>query len=142
MQQFTNRELEVLKKAIRDRKATYEEYIDECDEILKKLNNMQLEEVINEEEQMETYDIKTLWKTMTFNGGEITLRIKSDNKWYPVIEINADGVYYFFKIAKRHNANITTNGWVYNSDVEEIRLNGQYIKVKELKSRYVYKSII
>ena len=139
MQQFTNRELDVLKKAIRDRKATYEEYIDECDEILKKLNNMQLEEVINEEEQMETYDIKTLWKTMTFNGGEITLRIKSDNKWYPVIEINADGVYYFFKIAKRHNANITTNGWVYNSDVEEIRLNGQYIKVKELKSRYVYK---
>ena len=138
MQQFTNRELEVLKKAIRDRKATYEEYIDECDEILKKLNNMQLEEVINEEEQMETYDIKTLWKTMTFNGGEITLRIKSDNKWYPVIEINADGVYYFFKIAKRHNANITTNGWVYNSDVEEIRLNGQYIKVKELKSRYIY----
>ena len=139
MEQFTNRELEVLKKAIRDRKATYEEYIDECDEILKKLNNMQLEEVINEEEQMETYDIKTLWKTMTFNGGEITLRIKSDNKWYPVIEINADGVYYFFKIAKRHNANITTNGWVYNSDVEEIRLNGKYIKVKELKSRYVYK---
>ena len=139
MQQFTNRELEVLKKAIRDRKATYEEYIDECDEILKKLNNMQLEEVINEEEQMVTYDIKTLWKTMTFNGGEITLRIKSDNKWYPVIEINADGVYYFFRIAKRHNANITTNGWVYNSDVEEIRLNGQYIKVKELKSRYVYK---
>ena len=139
MQQFTNRELDVLKKAIRDRKATYEEYIDECDEILKKLNNMQLEEVINEEEQMETYDIKTLWKTMTFNGGEITLRIKSDNKWYPVIEINADGVYYFFKIAKRHNANITTNGWVYNSDVEEVRLNGQYIKVKELKSRYVYK---
>ena len=139
MQQFTNREPEVLKKAMRDRKATYEEYIDECDEILKKLNNMQLEEVINEEEQMETYDIKTLWKTMTFNGGEITLRIKSDNKWYPVIEINADGVYYFFKIAKRHNANITTNGWVYNSDVEEIRLNGQYIKVKELKSRYVYK---
>ena len=139
MEQFTVRELEVLKKAIRDRKATYEEYIDECDEILKKLNNMQLEEVINEEEQMETYDIKTLWKTMTFNGGEITLRIKSDNKWYPVIEINADGVYYFFKIAKRHNANITTNGWVYNSDVEEIRLNGQYIKVKELKSRYVYK---
>ena len=139
MEQFTFRELEVLKKAIRDRKATYEEYIDECDEILKKLNNMQLEEVINEEEQMETYDIKTLWKTMTFNGGEITLRIKSDNKWYPVIEINADGVYYFFKIAKRHNANITTNGWVYNSDVEEIRLNGQYIKVKELKSRYVYK---
>ena len=139
MQQFTNRELDVLKKAIRDRKATYEEYIDECDEILKKLNNMQLEEVINEEEQMETYDIKTLWKTMTFNGGEITLRIKSDNKWYPVIEINADGVYYFFKIAKRHNANITTNGWVYNSDVEEIRLNGKCIKVKELKSRYVYK---
>ena len=139
MQQFTNRELEVLKKAIRDRKATYEEYIDECDEILKKLNNMQLEEVINEEEQMETYDIKTLWKTMTVNGGEITLRIKSDNKWYPVIEINADGVYYFFKIAKRHNANITTNGWVYNSDVEGIRLNGKYIKVKELKSRYVYK---
>ena len=139
MQQFTNRELEVLKKAIRDRKATYEEYIDECDEILKKLNNMQLEEVINEEEQMETYDIKTLWKTMTFNGSEITLRIKSDNKWYPVIEINADGVYYFFKIAKRHNANITTNGWVYNSDVEEIRLNGQCIKVNELKSRYIYK---
>ena len=139
MQQFTNRELDVLKKAIRDRKATYEEYIDECDEILKKLNNMQLEEVINEEEQMETYDIKTLWKTMTFNGGEITLRIKSDNKWYPVIEINADGVYYFFKIAKRHNANITTNGWVYNSDVEEIRLNGQCIKVNELKSRYIYK---
>ena len=139
MEQFTNRELEVLKKAIRDRKATYEEYIDECDEILKKLNNMQLEEEIDEEERVETYDIKTLWKTMTFNGGEITLRIKSDNKWYPVIEINADGVYYFFKIAKRHNANITTNGWVYNSDVEEIRLNGQYIKVKELKSRYVYK---
>lgn len=139
MQQFTNRELDVLKKAIRDRKATYEEYIDECDEILKKLNNMQLEEVINEEEQMETYDIKTLWKTMTFNGGEITLRIKSDNKWYPVIEINADGVYYFFKISKRHNANITTNGWVYNSDVEEIRLNGKCIKVKELKSRYIYK---
>ena len=139
MQQFTNRELEVLKKAIRDRKATYEEYIDECDEILKKLNNMQLEEEIDEEERVEIYDIKTLWKTMTFNGGEITLRIKSDNKWYPVIEINADGVYYFFKIAKRHNANITTNGWVYNSDVEEIRLNGQYIKVKELKSRYVYK---
>ena len=139
MQQFTNRELDVLKKAIRDRKATYEEYIDECDEILKKLNNMQLEEVINEEKRVETYDIKTLWKTMTFNGGEITLRIKSDNKWYPVIEINADGVYYFFKIAKRHNANITTNGWVYNSDVEEIRLNGQYIKVNELKSRYVYK---
>ena len=139
MQQFTNRELEVLKKAIRDRKATYEEYIDECDEILKKLNNMQLEEVINEEEQMEMYDIKTLWKIMTFNGGEITLRIKSDNKWYPVIEINADGVYYFFKIAKRHNANITTNGWVYNSDVEEIRLNGQCIKVNELKSRYIYK---
>ena len=139
MQQFTNRELEVLKKAIRDRKATYEEYIDECDEILKKLNNMQLEEEIDEEERVETYDIKTLWKTMTFNGGEITLRIKSDNKWYPVIEINADGVYYFFKIAKRHNANITTNGWVYNLDVEEIRLNGKYIKVKELKSRYVYK---
>ena len=139
MEQFTNRELEVLKKAIRDRKATYEEYIDECDEILKKLNNMQLEEEIDEEEIVEIYDIKTLWKTMTFNGGEITLRIKSDNKWYPVIEINADGVYYFFKIAKRHNANITTNGWVYNSDVEEIRLNGQYIKVKELKSRYVYK---
>ena len=139
MEQFTFRELEVLKKAIRDRKATYEEYIDECDEILKKLNNMQLEEVINEEEQMETYDIKTLWKTMTFNGGEITLRIKSDNKWYPVIEINADGVYYFFRIAKRHNANITTNGWVYNSDVEEIRLNGQCIKVNELKSRYIYK---
>ena len=139
MQQFTNRELEVLKKAIRDRKATYEEYIDECDEILKKLNNMQLEEEIDEEKRVETYDIKTLWKTMTFNGGEITLRIKSDNKWYPVIEINADGVYYFFKIAKRHNANITTNGWVYNSDVEEIRLNGKYIKVKELKSRYVYK---
>ena len=139
MQQFTNRELEVLKKAIRDRKATYEEYIDECDEILKKLNNMQLEEVINEEEQMEMYDIKTLWKIMTFNGGEITLRIKSDNKWYPVIEINADGVYYFFKISKRHNANITTNGWVYNSDVEEIRLNGQCIKVNELKSRYIYK---
>ena len=139
MQQFTNRELEVLKKAIRDRKATYEEYIDECDEILKKLNNMQLEEEIDEEERVEIYDIKTLWKTMTFNGGEITLRIKSDNKWYPVIEINADGVYYFFKIAKRHNTNITTNGWVYNSDVEEIRLNGQYIKVKELKSRYVYK---
>ena len=139
MQQFTNRELEVLKKAIRDRKATYEEYIDECDEILKKLNNMQLEEEIDEEEQVETYDIKTLWKTMTFNGGEITLRIKSDNKWYPVIEINADGVYYFFKIAKRHNANITTNGWVYNSDVEEIRLNGQCIKVNELKSRYIYK---
>ena len=139
MEQFTNRELEVLKKAIRDRKATYEEYIDECDEILKKLNNMQLEEEIDEEEIVEIYDIKTLWKTMTFNGGEITLRIKSDNKWYPVIEINADGVYYFFKIAKRHNANITTNGWVYNSDVEEIRLNGKYIKVKELKSRYVYK---
>ena len=139
MQQFTNRELEVLKKAIRDRKTTYEEYIDECDEILKKLNNMQLEEEIDEEKRVETYDIKTLWKTMTFNGGEITLRIKSDNKWYQVIEINADGVYYFFKIAKRHNANITTNGWVYNSDVEEIRLNGQYIKVKELKSRYVYK---
>ena len=139
MEQFTIRELEVLKKAIRDRKATYEEYIDECDEILKKLNNMKLEEEIDEEEIVEIYDIKTLWKTMTFNGGEITLRIKSDNKWYPVIEINADGVYYFFKIAKRHNANITTNGWVYNSDVEEIRLNGQYIKVKELKSRYVYK---
>ena len=139
MQQFTNRELEVLKKAIRDRKATYEEYIDECDEILKKLNNMQLEEEIDEEKRAETYDIKTLWKTMTFNGGEITLRIKSDNKWYPVIEINADGVYYFFKIAKRHNANITTNGWVYNSDVEEIRLNGQCIKVNELKSRYIYK---
>ena len=139
MEQFTNRELEVLKKAIRDRKSTYEEYIDECDEILKKLNNMQLEEEIDEEKRVETYDIKTLWKTMTFNGGEITLRIKSDNKWYPVIEINADGVYYFFKIAKRHNANITTNGWVYNSDVEEIRLNGQCIKVKELKSRYVYK---
>ena len=139
MQQFTNRELEVLKKAIRDRKATYEEYIDECDEILKKLNNMQLEEEIDEEKRAETYDIKTLWKIMTFNGGEITLRIKSDNKWYPVIEINADGVYYFFKIAKRHNTNITTNGWVYNSDVEEIRLNGQYIKVNELKSRYVYK---
>lgn len=139
MEQFTFRELEVLKKAIRDRKATYEEYIDECDEILKKLNNMQLEEEIDEEEQIEIYDIKTLWKTMTFNGGEITLRIKGDNKWYPVIEINADGVYYFFKIAKRHNANITTNGWVYNLDVDEIRLNGQYIKVKELKSRYVYK---
>ena len=139
MEQFTIRELEVLKKAIRDRKATYEEYIDECDEILKKLNNMQLEEEIDEEKRVEMYDIKTLWKIMTFNGGEITLRIKSDNKWYPVIEINADGVYYFFKIAKRHNANITTNGWVYNSDVEEIRLNGQYIKVKELKSRYVYK---
>ena len=139
MEQFTNRELEVLKKAIRDRKTTYEEYIDECDEILKKLNNMQLEEEIDEEKRAETYDIKTLWKIMTFNGGEITLRIKSDNKWYPVIEINADGVYYFFKIAKRHNANITTNGWVYNSDVEEIRLNGQYIKVNELKSRYVYK---
>ena len=139
MEQFTIRELEVLKKAIRDRKATYEEYIDECDEILKKLNNMQLEEEINEEERVETYDIKTLWKTMTFNGGEITLRIKSDNKWYPVIEINADGVYYFFKIAKRHNANITTNGWVYNSDVEEIKLNGKYIKVNELKSRYIYK---
>ena len=139
MEQFTIRELEVLKKAIRDRKATYKEYIDECDEILKKLNNMQLEKEINEEEVVGTYDIKTLWKTMTFNGGEITLRIKSDNKWYPVIEINADGVYYFFKIAKRHNANITTNGWVYNSDVEEIRLNGKYIKVKELKSRYVYK---
>ena len=139
MQQFTNRELEVLKKAIRDRKATYEEYIDECDEILKKLNNMQLEEEIDEEEEVEIYDIKTLWKTMTFNGGEITLRIKSDNKWYPVIEINADGVYYFFKIAKRHNANITTNGWVYNSDVEEIKLNGKYIKVNELKSRYIYK---
>lgn len=139
MEQFTIRELEVLKKAIRDRKATYKEYIDECDEILKKLNNMQLEKEINEEEVVGTYDIKTLWKTMTFNGGEITLRIKGDNKWYPVIEINADGVYYFFKIAKRHNANITTNGWVYNSDVEEIRLNGQYIKVKELKSRYVYK---
>ena len=139
MQQFTNRELDVLKKAIRDRKATYEEYIDECDEILKKLNNMQLEEEIDEEEIVEIYDIKTLWKTMTFNGGEITLRIKSDNKWYPVIEINADGVYYFFKIAKRHNANITTNGWVYNSDVEEIRLNGQCIKVNELKSRYIYK---
>ena len=139
MQQFTNRELDVLKKAIRDRKATYEEYIDECDEILKKLNNMQLEEEIDEEKRVETYDIKTLWKTMTFNGGEITLRIKSDNKWYPVIEINADGVYYFFKIAKRHNANITTNGWVYNSDVEEIRLNGQCIKVNELKSRYIYK---
>ena len=139
MEQFTIRELEVLKKAIRDRKATYEEYIDECDEILKKLNNMQLEEVINEEEEVEIYDIKTLWKIMTFNGGEITLRIKSDNKWYPVIEINADGVYYFFKIAKRHNANITTNGWVYNSDVEEIRLNGKCIKVKELKSRYIYK---
>ena len=139
MEQFTNRELEVLKKAIRDRKTTYEEYIDECDEILKKLNNMQLEEEIDEEKRVETYDIKTLWKTMTFNDGEITLRIKSDNKWYPVIEINADGVYYFFKIAKRHNANITTNGWVYNSDVEEIKLNGQYIKVKELKSRYVYK---
>ena len=45
----------------------------------------------------------------------------------------------FFKIAKRHNANITTNGWVYNSDVEEIRLNGQCIKVNELKSRYIYK---
>ena len=139
MEQFTFRELEVLKKAIRDRKATYEEYIDECDEILKKLNNMQLEEEIDEEEQIEIYDIKTLWKTMTFNGGEITLRIKSDNKWYPVIEINADGVYYFFRIAKRHNANITTNGWVYNSDVEEIRLNGQCIKVNELKSRYIYK---
>ena len=139
MEQFTIRELEVLKKAIRDRKATYEEYVDECDEILKKLNNMQLEEEIDEEERVETYDIKTLWKTMTFNGGEITLRIKGDNKWYPVIEINADGVYYFFKIAKRHNANITTNGWVYNSDVEEIRLNGKCIKVKELKSRYVYK---
>ena len=139
MEQFTNRELEVLKKAIRDRKSTYEKYIDECDEILKKLNNMQLEEEIDEEERVETYDIKTLWKTMTFNGGEITLRIKSDNKWYPVIEINADGVYYFFKIAKKHNANITTNGWVYNSDVEEIRLNGQCIKVNELKSRYVYK---
>ena len=139
MEQFTIRELEVLKKAIRDRKATYEEYIDECDEILKKLNNMQLEEVINEEEEVEIYDIKTLWKIMTFNGGEITLRIKSDNKWYPVIEINADGVYYFFRIAKRHNANITTNGWVYNSDVEEIRLNGKCIKVKELKSRYIYK---
>ena len=41
MEQFTIRELEVLKKAIRDRKATYEEYIDECDEILKKLNNIQ-----------------------------------------------------------------------------------------------------
>ena len=41
MEEFTNRELEVLKKAIRDRKATYEEYIDECDEILKKLNNIQ-----------------------------------------------------------------------------------------------------
>ena len=139
MEQFTIRELEVLKKAIRDRKATYEEYIDECDEILKKLNNMQLEKEINEEEVVETYDIKTLWKTMTFNGGEITLRIKGDNKWYPVIEINADGVYYFFKIAKRHNANITTNGWVYNSDVEGIRLNGKCIKVNELKSRYVYK---
>ena len=139
MQQFTNRELEVLKKAIRDRKATYEEYIDECDEILKKLNNMQLEEEIDEEKRVEMYDIKTLWKIMTFNGGEITLRRKGDNKWYPVIEINADGVYYFFKISKRHNANITTNGWVYNSDVEEIRLNGKYIKVKELKSRYVYK---
>ena len=139
MEQFTNRELEVLKKAIRDRKTTYEEYIDECDEILKKLNNMQLEEEIDEEKRAETYDIKTLWKIMTFNGGEITLRIKSDNKWYPVIEINADGVYYFFKIAKRHNANITTNGWVYNSDVEEIRLNGQCIKVNELKSRYIYK---
>ena len=95
MEQFTNREREVLKKAIRDRKDTYEEYIDECDEILKKLNNMQWEEEIDEEERVETYDIKTLWKTMTFNGGEITLRIKSDNKWYPVIEINADGVYYF-----------------------------------------------
>ena len=139
MEQFTIRELEVLKKAIRDRKATYEEYIDECDEILKKLNNMQLEKEINEEEVVETYDIKTLWKTMTFNGGEITLRIKGDNKWYPVIEINADGVYYFFKISKRHNANITTNGWVYNSDVEGIRLNGKCIKVNELKSRYVYK---
>ena len=139
MEQFTNRELEVLKKAIRDRKTTYEEYIDECDEILKKLNNMQLEEEIDEEKRAETYDIKTLWKIMTFNGGEITLRIKSDNKWYPVIEINADGVYYFFKIAKRHNANITTNGWVYNLDVEEIRLNGQCIKVNELKSRYIYK---
>lgn len=46
MEQFTIRELEVLKKAIRDRKATYEEYIEECDEILKKLNNMQLEKEI------------------------------------------------------------------------------------------------
>lgn len=139
MGQFTIRELEVLKKAIRDRKATYEEYIDECDGILKKLNNMQLEEEINEEERVDIYDIKTLWKIMTFNGGEITLKIKGDNKWYPVIEINADGVYYFFRIAKRHNTNITSNGWAYNSDVEEIRLNGKHVKVKELKSRYVYK---
>lgn len=139
MRQFTIRELEVLKKAIRDRKATYEEYIDECDGILKKLNNMQLEEEINEEERVDIYDIKTLWKIMTFNGGEITLKIKGDNKWYPVIEINADGVYYFFRIAKRHNTNITSNGWAYNSDVEEIRLNGKHVKVKELKSRYVYK---
>lgn len=46
MEQFTIRELEVIKKAIRDRKATYEEYINECDEILKKLNNMQLEKEI------------------------------------------------------------------------------------------------
>ena len=43
MEQFTIRELEVLKKAIRDRKVAYEEYIEECDEILKKLNNIQLE---------------------------------------------------------------------------------------------------
>ena len=46
MEQFTIRELEVIKKAIRNRKATYEEYINECDEILKKLNNMQLEKEI------------------------------------------------------------------------------------------------
>ena len=93
MEQFTVRELEVLKKEIRDRKSTYEEYIDECDEILKKLNNMQLEEEIDEEEIVEIYDIKTLWKTMTFNGGEITLKIKGDNKWYTVIEINADIIF-------------------------------------------------
>ena len=139
MEQFTIRELEVIKKAIRDRKATYEEYINECDEILKKLNNMQLEKEIKEEE-IKIYGIKDLWTSMNYKGGEITLKINGDDKWYPVIDIDVDGLCYFFKIAKRHKVN-TCNGWVYNLDVKELRLNGQYIKVNNLGLKHVNNKI-
>lgn len=121
MEQFTIRELDILKDAIKVRKDTYEKYIDECNEILEKLNNIHGRKV--------TYAVNDLWKILKNKEGEITLKTRNDGERYIVLDMNGDDLNFTFKISEKNID--TTDGWVYNSDVKEVKLNGRYIKISE-----------
>lgn len=121
MERFTIRELEVLKEAIKVRRDTYKKYIDECNEILEKLNNIHGRKV--------TYAVNDLWKILKNKEGEITLKTRNDGERYIVLDMNGDDLNFTFKISEKNID--TTDGWVYNSDVKEVKLNGRYIKISE-----------